>query len=98
MRKALCGAHATFFFCSSSSLLCYSADMVLIRSAGETPSEQHELEIASQFYGLDLKVVTAGESPDQILASIRRGGTVGVAIEASALANLDQKALLRALH
>ncbi|MGB7603118.1 MAG: hypothetical protein WBM24_22645 [Candidatus Sulfotelmatobacter sp.] len=72
--------------------------MVLIRSAGATPSEQHELEIASQFYGLDLRVVTAGESADQILASIRRGETVAVAIEADALANVDQKALLRALH
>jgi hypothetical protein len=72
--------------------------MVLIRSAGETPSEQHELEIASQFYGLDLRVVTVGKSGDQILASIRRGETVAVAIEADALPNLDQKALLRALH
>ena len=104
-RLRTCGAKSivrsachVLFLVFASSLLCYSADMVLIRSAGETPSEQHELEIASQFYGLDLKVVTAGESPDQILASIRRGGTVGVAIEASALANLDQKALLRALH
>ncbi|MGC2819382.1 MAG: hypothetical protein WA198_06840 [Candidatus Sulfotelmatobacter sp.] len=72
--------------------------MVLIRSAGETPSEQRELEIASQFYGLDLRVVTAGESADQILASIRRSETVAVAIEAGALANLDQKAVVRALH
>ncbi|MGB8579198.1 MAG: hypothetical protein WCD47_00115 [Candidatus Sulfotelmatobacter sp.] len=72
--------------------------MVLIRSAGETPSEQRELEIASEFYGLDLKVVTAGEPAEQILASVRRSGTVAVAIEADALAHLDQKALLRALH
>ncbi len=82
----------------ASSLLCYSADTVLIRSAGETPSEQRELEIASQFYGLNLRVVTAGEPAKQILASIRRSGTVAVAIEADALAHLDQKAVLRALH
>lgn len=86
------------FLVFASSLLCYSADMVLIRSAGETPSEQRELEIASEFYGLDLKVVTAGEPAEQILASVRRSGTVAVAIEADALAHLDQKALLRALH
>ena len=86
------------FLVFSSSLFCYSADMVLIRSAGEMPSEQHELEIASQFYGLDLTVVTAGEPADQILASVRRSATVAVVIEADTLASLDQKELLRALH
>ena len=86
------------FLVFASSLFCCSADMVLIRPAGATPSEQHELEIASQFYGLDLRVVTAGEPADQILASIRRSETVAVVIEADALANLDQKAVLRALH
>jgi hypothetical protein len=86
------------FLVFASSLLCHSADMVLIRSAGEMTSEQHELEIARQFYGLDLRVVTAGEPADQILASIRRRGTVAVAIDANALADLNQKALLRALH
>src|SRR5579862_9704120 len=86
------------FLVLALSLFCCSADMVLIRSAGETPSEQRELEIASEFYGLDLRVVTAGDSADQILTSIRRSATVAVAIEADALANVDQKALLRALH
>ena len=86
------------FLVFASSLLCYSADLVLIRSAVAVPSEQRELEIASQFYGLDLRVITAGEPADHILASIQRSGTVAVAIEADALPTLDRVALRRALH
>jgi hypothetical protein len=81
-----------------STLACYSADMVLIRSAGETLSGQHDLEIASQFYGLDLKVITVGTSPDHFLTPVQQSGTVAVAIQANVLAAVDQKALLRSLH
>jgi hypothetical protein len=81
-----------------SSLWCYSADVVLIRSAGDVPSEQRELEIATQFYGVDLSVITVGANADRLLTSIRQSGTVAVAIEADALAAVDQKALLRSLY
>lgn len=86
------------FLVFASSLLSYSADMLLIRSAGTTPSEQRDLEIASQFYGLDLRVITVGEPAGNILGLVRRTGTVAVAVEADVLAALNQDALLRALH
>ena len=81
-----------------SSVWCYSADVVLIRSAGDAPSEQRELEIATQFYGIDLTIITVGANADRLLTPVRQSGTVAVAIEADTLAAVDQKALLRSLN
>jgi hypothetical protein len=82
-----------------SSLWCFSADVVLIRTAGDPTSEQRELEVAAQFYGLNLNVVTAsGNMNDRQLAAVQQGDTVAVALEADVLAAVSQKALLRALH
>jgi hypothetical protein len=82
-----------------SSLWCYAADVVLIRSTGSPSSEEHELEIATQFYGLNLKVETA--SANDVVAAlglIRQNSTVAVAIEADTLAVVNQNELLRALY
>jgi hypothetical protein len=81
-----------------SSLFCYSADMVFVRLAGGSPPEQRELEIAGQFYGVNLKIITMGKGVEDVFASIQNSETVGVAMEASALAEVDQKAWLRALR
>ena len=82
-----------------SSLWCYSADVVFIRSAGTTSSEQRELELATQFYGVNLNVVTAGDNTaGSALREVQRKGTLAVAIEANALALVNREALLRALH
>ena len=82
-----------------SCVRSYSADVVLIRSAGVPPSEQHELEIATQFYGLNLKVVTATNSNHRsALAPVGQKATLAVAIEAKALALVNRQDLLRALH
>ena len=82
-----------------SSLGCYSADMVLIRSAGVSSSEQKELELAAQFYGLNLKVVSvSADKAVPELTSVERSETVAIAIEANALGAVDEKALLGALH
>jgi len=92
-------ACAVLFLILMSSLWCFSADVVLIRSAGGPSWEQHELELATQFYGLNLKVVTASahiSGPE--LAPVQQNATLAVAIEANALAAVNQKALLRALH
>ena len=90
---------AVLFVVSASSLWCYSADVVLIRSAGEPSSEQHELELATEFYGLSLKVViSSGKNDSSTLVAVQQNTTLAVAIEANALADVDQKALLRALH
>src|SRR5580700_8490163 len=82
-----------------STLWCYSADMVFIRSAGVSSPEQKELELAAQFYGLNLKVVTvSADNAVPELTSVVHSETVAIAIEANALGAVDEKALLRALH
>jgi hypothetical protein len=90
---------AVLFLVLMSSLWCYSADMVLIRSAGVSSSEQNELELAAQFYGLNLKVVTvSADNSVPELTPVEQSETVAVAIEANVLGAVDEKALLRALH
>jgi len=88
-----------FVLILTSSLWCYSADVVLIRSAGSASSEQRELELATQFYGVNLTVVTASDdNVASALRAVRQNATLAVAIEANALAHVNQEALLRALH
>lgn len=92
-------SQAILFFVLMTSLWGYSADMVLIRTAGDASTEQHGMELSAQFYGLDLKVVTAASNIDsRVLTPVEHDKTVAVAIEANALGIIDQKALLRALH
>ncbi len=93
-------AFAVSFLVLISSSLCYSADMVLIRSAGTASSEQHALELATQFYGLNLKIVTvrSGNNALNLLAPVQLDQTVAVAIDANALATVNRKAILQSLH
>jgi len=92
-------ACAVLFLLWMSSLWCFSADVVLIRSGENSSTEQHELEIATQFYGFDLKVVTTSANmAATALGPVKQDGTVAVAIEANALAVVNQKALLRAMY
>ena len=90
---------ATLLLIIAFSLRCYSAEIILFHSSSSPTPEQQELEIATQFYGLDLKIVTA--SAEQIalmVKTIRLDTTVAVAIEANTLARIDQDVLLRALR
>jgi hypothetical protein len=82
-----------------SCIRCFSADIVLIRSVGGSSSEQSKLEVATDFYGVNLRVITASaDNTTLILGAIQESGTAAVAIEASALADVGQEALLGALH
>ena len=81
-----------------SSVWCHSADVVFIRSAGAPSSEQHDIELATQFYGLNLKVETAsGKITDPVPVTVQQNDTLGVAIEATPWPLVSQPALLRAL-
>jgi hypothetical protein len=83
----------------TSSVSCYSAEIILIRPSGDISVEQHQLELATSFYGLDLKIVTADtEHTYQVFEKAGQQGVVAVAIEADALARVDKKTLLRALN
>ena len=82
-----------------SALCCYSADVVFVRSSEASSAQQRNLEIATDFYGLSLKVITPSVDKDK-LALIKAAGqnaTLAVVVAADALALVDQKELLRAV-
>lgn len=97
-----CAVHriwALFLMVLISPVWCYSADLLFIRSAGAPSSEQQDLEVATQFYGLNLRVITAGSRiDDRGLISLPPNDTVGVVIEANALSAVNHKALLSSLR
>jgi hypothetical protein len=93
-------AYAVFSLVLISSLWCYSADMVLIRCSGASSSEQHELELATQFYGLNLRIVTlcGANNAHKLLDPAQLDQAVAIAIEANALSTVNQKVVLHTLR
>lgn len=93
---------------STSLILCltlaswlhgYASTIALIRSNVKPSAEQHELELAARFYGLELSVVTTGpDTVRSLRAGIRDHATLAVAIEASALSGINRDALLEAMR
>jgi hypothetical protein len=91
---------AVFFLVLISASCCYSADVVFIRTPGGSSTEQEQLEIATGFYGLNLKVMMVRSAHDDLALSkaVERAEIVGVVIAADALAEVNRNALLQALH
>jgi hypothetical protein len=87
------------FIIMISASSCYSADIVFFRSPQGSPAEQEQLEVASTFYGVNLKVIAASPANDDraFIRLIDREETVGVAIAANALTVANKNALLRGL-
>jgi hypothetical protein len=83
-----------------SSLEAYAADVVFIRSLERSFQEQRELEIATHFYGLGLKIITPTTDSDggALRLAVQSKATVAVAIAANALALVHERDLLRALN
>jgi hypothetical protein len=91
-------AIAILVFLLISVARCFSADVVLLRSGNKLSTEQRELELATQFYGLNLKLVPIGDKQTAaLIGTINPELTVAVAIEANALAYVDKKTLLHTL-
>ncbi len=78
---------------------CAAAGVLFIRSGGGLSEEQREIQLAAEFYGVDLRVLPAlsREDNSSIQAAAKQKEIVGVAIQAGALPNIDEKLLLRAL-
>ncbi len=78
---------------------CFSKEIVFVVSPAGSQVEERELQIATAFYGLDLRTVSVGSRGDaqtvRDLAS--REETAGVAIAANALTSVDESALLGVL-
>lgn len=81
-----------------SAAKCYSAEIILIRNSDSSSAEQHQLELATSFYGLDLKVVRADKNHTHLgLGKFEQQEILAVVVEADALSKVDEKLLLRAL-
>jgi hypothetical protein len=99
VRRGVRATCAAFFLILMSSLCCYAADVLFIRSTESISSEQRQLEIATRFYGVNLKVVNAGDNNFvATLRALRQNATLGVAIQADALAIFNRNELLGALR
>src|SRR5690349_15745421 len=69
------------------------ADIVFFRSAQGSAAEQQQLEIATEFYGLNLNtlVIGDGRSNASMSATLNRKETVAVAVAADALGLVSLK-------
>ncbi|HTT22801.1 MAG TPA: hypothetical protein VMG82_27980 [Candidatus Sulfotelmatobacter sp.] len=83
----------------ASPWCCHGSDFVFISNSGAS-SVQEELQTATTFYGLNLRIVTANSGGDgaSMVAAVHQKDTVGVAIDARALATVNHNALLQALN
>ncbi len=78
---------------------CYGSDFVFIRSSVIPQRERQDLQIAADFYGLDLRSVTMDSTRDEsaIREVVNQSSTLAVAVDAEVLAEVNQAALLKAL-
>lgn len=91
--------YASFLMVLLSASCCHASNIVFIRSPGTPPPEESQLNVAAQFYGIDLTVVTIDAANDvPALEAVRAKNTLGVVIEANILPVVPQRALLKALH
>ncbi len=96
MRYAL----ATIFVIMATAAWSRPAQVVLIRSAGESSAGERQLRVATRFYGLNIKVVTLAllRGDDRTLrTAVGDRQTLAVAVTAEAISHTSEKELLRAL-
>jgi hypothetical protein len=97
--RAGCAAGPLLCFLLAPSVWAYSSGIVLIRSTEVPSAEQDSMELATRFYGLDLKnIVVRGKGEAARLDAVEQSSTVAVAVEANALAAINRNVLLKALH
>ncbi|HTV54647.1 MAG TPA: hypothetical protein VMI06_07010 [Terriglobia bacterium] len=99
---SVCLCFVCFAICLliASPARCSPAEVVLIRSSGGVSAGEQHLKAATQFYGVDLKVITAtgaGNGARAIAAATKRKETIAVAITAAAIVQVNAKLLMRAL-
>src|SRR5215472_8826992 len=78
---------------------CYGSDLVFIRPNQDISVVQREMQVAADFYGVDLRVVIAGSKADlpAIRAAIEDKESIGVAIDADTFPVVGKNELLRSL-
>src|SRR5579885_1987413 len=83
--RSLHVATVAFFLAPTLSLPCHAGDIVFIGTPEDLRAEPRELEVASQFYGVRLNVVTPTADGRQLdlRRAVEQNTTVGVAIAAT---------------
>jgi hypothetical protein len=92
----------SFVLLFAVTILCERSDaanIVFIGSGEGQSAAKSKLEIAGQFYGLELREVAAGTPNDRIVLSrVVDKATVAVAIGANTLGQVDREVILQSLH
>ncbi len=79
-------------FCGRSE----AADLVFVQSVGKPGATRRPLEVATTFYGVNLRAVAA-KNAAELRDLLARESTIGVAIDAEALPKVDRSLVMRAL-
>lgn len=90
-------AGAILFCLLISSLSCFSADVVFVRSPQGLSPQLQEIKIAADFYGLNLNTLIANPDDLELRTAIHSKSTVAVTIAADALPLLSQQTLTQEL-
>jgi len=99
MTRYLHPAYRFLLSLAASCCLCHASEVVFVRSPTGSPTEQQQLQIAAQFYGQGLTVITAGANGNDpaLRKTIERKTTLAVVIAANALPAVSHQELLRSL-
>jgi hypothetical protein len=77
-----------------------AADVIFIRSASGSSTEQQVLQVATEYYGVNLKVLPSGSTAADETAlrdAIEQNNALAIVIAANALPNLNKGKVFRAL-
>jgi len=98
--RCLPSSFGLFFLFLISAASCYSADLLLIRSALGSSAAQEELEAATNFYGVNLKIIEVNptDTVAALSAAINGKENVGIVIAADTLSKSNRNALIQALN
>jgi len=76
----------------------YAADLIYIRSGSDSASTaQKQIQIAVNYYGLNLRVITENTDNGFIQKTIKEANTVGVVVHADTLSALQTKLLRQSM-
>jgi len=91
-------SYLLWLFALTSSLSCCAADVVFIRASMAPSTEERDVELASEFYGLNLRTLTVSMKHDDpsVKHALENNATLAVVIAAGALSSLNRKEVLMA--
>jgi hypothetical protein len=96
-------AASLFLAIVTSSAWCQAADVVFLHGDDRSSSKasyygRSKLEVATSFYGVNLKVLDANSDDSGLIDVIAQRTTIAVAIDAKVLQRVDRKQLFKGLQ